>query len=69
MRVPRARFRYVDGLSFFQRIGRVDDDLIADIDSAENFESGSEIAPNRDSLEVHFAIFIDHRDLWSLRAK
>ncbi len=51
-----AFFRHVHGLSFLQRVTGVQDDLLARVKPAEDFNVGAVVAANHDRLEVPLAI-------------
>src|SRR5271154_1900591 len=59
----------MDLLAVFQRIGRIDHDLIGNFNSSENFHRGAEVTANRDVTQTDFIVFIDDRDLRSLGAE
>src|ERR1700676_898985 len=56
-------------LSVLERVRRIDDDLIADIEASKNFKGSAKIAANRNRTQLHLAVFVDHGNLWSFGAK
>src|ERR1700676_1105862 len=48
-------------LSFLKRVGRVNDDPIADLEPAKNFKRRSEIASNADRVHMHNVVLVDDR--------
>src|SRR5271165_1208851 len=69
MRISRARLGDVYLLPFFERVGGVDDDLIVEVETAENFERSAEVTPNADRVQVYLAVWADDRDPWPFRSK
>src|SRR5208282_6305496 len=67
--VSGGRLGDVHLLPFLKRVGRVDDDLIADVDTAQNFQRGAEVAPNVDGVHMHLAVLVDDRNPRSLGAE
>src|SRR5271163_2401882 len=53
-------------LPFFEGIGGIDDDLIADLDPAKNLQRGPEVTPNSDGAQMHLPVLVNDRDLGSL---
>src|ERR1039458_9282350 len=68
-RISGARLGDVHLLPFFQRVGRVNDDLIADVEPAKNFQGSAEVAPDADRMHMHFTVLVDDRNPRPLGAK
>src|SRR5713226_1577821 len=50
-------------------VGRVDDDPIAQLEPAKNFEGRAEVAADADRAQMYFAVLVDDRDSRPLSAE
>ncbi len=67
--LPRRGLRNVHLLAVFQRVRRVDDDLVADREAAQNLQRGAVIAADVEGAQLHLVVGADDGDPRALGAE
>ncbi len=63
----RRGLRHVDLLALLQRVGRIDDDLVAHRKTAQNLQRGAVIAADVERAQLDLVVRADDGDLRALR--